>query len=354
MLKHAPAVFALSDEYQIFVLANTEVLMTVEVSGKTFWDESGGVMRSLTPLHRVAVPMQLLNEARRYTVRLRPVTCRKPYFTETEEEVSFDFDFCPVPEEGARAYHLADVHGQTERAKAAYAAFGTADFLILNGDLIEYCNDEEAFYTTLGLCCDLSEGRIPLVFARGNHDFRGKLAERFCDVFPTDSGRTYYTFRLGSVWGVVLDCGEDKGDHRPEYGHTIACHALRERQTRFLEDLVQNAKNGHLADGVKTRLVICHLPFPLTFEEPFDIERALYDAWRDLIASEIRPHAMLSGHTHSRALLAKGEVAPFPVLILSEVTPDALTGAGLVFDESRVLVTFTDSQGAVTKETGIC
>ena len=34
------------------------------------------------------------------------------------------------------------------------------------------------------------------------------------------------TFRLGNLWGILLDCGEDKNDDRPEYGGTICCHAF--------------------------------------------------------------------------------------------------------------------------------
>lgn len=49
------------------------------------------------------------------------------------------------------------------------------------------------------------------------------------------NGNTFYDFTLGDIAGIVLDCGEDKTDDHAEYGHTVACHGFRLRETRWLE-----------------------------------------------------------------------------------------------------------------------
>ncbi|MBO5269618.1 MAG: serine/threonine protein phosphatase, partial [Clostridia bacterium] len=77
------------------------------------------------------------------------------------------------------------------------------------------------------IAAGVTKGRIPVVFARGNHDTRGKYAERLANHTPTDNGRSYYSVRLGKLWMLVLDCGEDKNDDHAEYGHTMCCHAFR-------------------------------------------------------------------------------------------------------------------------------
>ena len=57
MLKTAPAVFAVENTYQILVQIQAECLMWVQVGDTCYYDESNGILRSLSELHRVTVPM---------------------------------------------------------------------------------------------------------------------------------------------------------------------------------------------------------------------------------------------------------------------------------------------------------
>lgn len=45
---------------------------------------------------------------------------------------------------------------------------------------------------------------------RGNHENRGAYAQHWLDYFPTPTGETYYTFRRGPAFFIVLDGCEDK------------------------------------------------------------------------------------------------------------------------------------------------
>ena len=112
-----PIVFAVNREYQIMMYVEDPSLMWVQVGDHTFYDESNGILRSNVKIHRVNVPMELL-----------------------------------------------------------------------------------------------------------------------------DQGNTYYTFRIGSVWGMFLDCGEDKLDSHEEYGGTVCFHRFRERETAFIKDVI--ARSG--------------------------------------------------------------------------------------------------------------
>ncbi len=78
MLKTTPAVFAVGSEYQICVKTNREAMLWVWIDNQEFYDESNGIMRSLDELHRICVPMDLLDNAGRYTVFVRPIIERKP------------------------------------------------------------------------------------------------------------------------------------------------------------------------------------------------------------------------------------------------------------------------------------
>lgn len=220
--------------------------------------------------------------------------------------------------------------------------------MILNGDVIDHSGHPENFAVIYHICAALTEGRIPVVFARGNHDLRGEYAEQFIQYTPHQRGSTYYTFHLGSIWGVILDCGEDKPDSHPEYGFTVACHAFRLQQTQFLLDLIDHAETEYNAPGVNTRLVISHVPFSERNSPPFDIEEDVYSQWCDLLRTYIKPHLMLCGHTHSLEIRHPGHGKdnfgqPCPLVVGSARTAGGyLAGCGFVFKENSIECTFTD------------
>ncbi len=352
MLKTTPAVFAVGNNYQIMVCVEKEALFSVRIGEKTYYDESNGIMNSLSPMHRVTVPMQVLDHARSYTVCVRPLIKRKPYFPLSEEPWEKTFAFYPVPETDIRAYHIADAHNRIEEPIRAANAFGKLDLLILNGDVINHSGDPSKFDNIYTLCARLTEGSRPVIFSRGNHDMRGNFAERFADYTPNQYGNTYYTFRLGSIWGVLLDCGEDKDDLHPEYGFTVACHAFRERQTEFLKSLIENAEHEYAAEGVKTKLVIAHSPFTQKIWEPFDIEEPIYREWCALLREHIKPNFMICGHMHKEELRPIGHEAdtygqPCPVVIGARPEENYFLGCGFVFGKDAIKVSFTDSNGDV-------
>ena len=348
----APAVFAVGDRYQIIAETAFPSLFSVKVGDDTYFDAANGIMRSMCGVHRVSVPMAALDGAKAYTVRVTPIVERKPYFTRTGDTAEIRYPFYPVPEKNVRAYHIADCHNLTDEPVAAAGAFGAFDFLILNGDVIDHSSSPDKFANIYRICARLTGGSRPVVFSRGNHDMRGEYAERFADYTPNDRGNTFYSFRLGSVWGVVLDCGEDKEDGHPEYGLTVACHSFRLRQTAFLKALVQRAEEEFRAPGVATRIVIAHIPFTEKFEPPFCIEEDVYRAWCALLKEHIKPHLMLFGHTHKMEVRLPGgpkdgRGQPCPAVIASELKENKYwAGCGMTFRDGGADLVFTDCLGA--------
>ena len=246
ILRTAPAVFAVGDTYQIMVPVSAPSLMWVQVGEESYYDDSNGILRSAESTHRMIVPMEELDREKKYTVCYRKIIERKPYFTETEEEVRIDFEFRPVQGPDVKAYHIADSHNHVEEPVAAAENFikkcGPIDFLILNGDIPDHSGRIENFINIYEITSRLTHGNIPVVFSRGNHDTRGIFAEKIADHTPCQDGRSYYSFRLGNIWGLVLDCGEDKDDSHAEYGNTVCCHAFRKQETRFIKKIIENAE----------------------------------------------------------------------------------------------------------------
>ncbi len=356
--KLSPAVFAVNRDYHIMLYEAEPSLVWVSVDGKKYYDESNGILRSNTQVHRVIVPMEELNVAKSYTVFTRKVIDRKPYFPEFEDVVECTYEFRPAGMgKMVRVYHIADAHNWVDGPVTAAKAYGEIDFLIMNGDIPDHSGCIENCITIYKIASEITGGRIPIVFSRGNHDMRGVLAERFCELTPTDYGKSYYTFRIGNVWGIILDCGEDKVDGHEEYGGTICCHEFRQKQTKFLKETIAKEEEEYLAEGVRYRLVIAHNPFTMTNEAPFDIESETYCEWVQLINENIRPTVMLAGHTHYLDIIRPQDEKDvygqnFSVVVGSALNNnyDSYTGAGILFNNNKTIVTFTDSLGQVVRE----
>lgn len=356
VIKTAPAVCAVRREYQILVPTAAPVLLWVRVGDKAYFDDSNGILRSETELHRVRVPMAALDAAGAYTVCYREVIERKPYYSDTGEVQSVTFAFRPVAGDRIRAYMIADAHGMLDPVVCAVKKFeevyGKIDFLILNGDILDHSGRTEKFALYYEIAAAVTGGEIPVVISRGNHDLRGKCAEKLADYMPNDGGRSYYSFRLGSLWGLLLDCGEDKLDDQIEYGNTICCRAFRERETDFLRQIIENAANEYAAEGVRHRIVLSHIPFTQSFEPPFNIEQDTYGEWTRLLGAHVRPEALLSGHKHQLYITEPGGTRDaygmtFPTVVGSEVRPAEkyFAGCGLLLDENGLHVVFNDGDG---------
>lgn len=353
-----PTVFALKDTYQIFIPFSREAIVWIRIGNEFYYDDANGMLRSGTNIHRVEVPMAELDAAEAYTLCWRCMIERKPYFPTSEEEKELTFPFRPVPKTGEiHIYHVSDAHNLEDPVIRAGSFFGDRlDLLVLNGDLPNHSGCVENFNTIYRLSSALTGGECPVVFARGNHDIRGICAETFGNYTPTHNGKTYYTFRAGSLWGIVLDCGEDKPDSNPEYGHTVCFHAFREAETRWLRSVIGNAQEEYLAEGVTRRLLISHVPFSYIQKPPFDIEQDLYREWCRLLREEIKPDLALHGHLHiTEVWFPHGERdhlgQPCPAVIGSKPykkkdAPSHFTGAAITLKGTTTRVVFTDDEGS--------
>ena len=353
-----PTVFAIEDSYQIILPVKSEMLFWVEVDGVKYYDHSCGILVSSTLIHKVALPMKALNRAKKYTVCYKKIIDRKPYFPETEELVEITYKFHPITgRKPIKFYHVSDAHGRVEASvSAAKARFGKdIDLLVLNGDIANHSGNFENICMLYQIASGITEGKKPCIFSRGNHDMRGAMAEKLADFTPTAGGLTYFTFRLGSLWGVVLDCAEDKLDTNEEYGGTICCHEYRLAETEFLKSVVKSKK--YASKGIKHRIVISHLPFTIrNFEDDgiFDIENDIFSEWVKLLNDGIKPDLLLSGHFHRcETVLPSDELdhrgQTFPVVIGAK--PGALngesgfSGSAIVFEDNEISLQFTDSLG---------
>ena len=358
-----PIVYAVGTEYQIMVPVTQETLMWVEVNGKCFYDDVNGILRSNCTTHKMTVPMSLLDAAGEYKICYRIVNERRPYNSNVSEVFEYRSPFQAVKSENPRFFHIADAHNKVDEPVAAAKAFGKIDFLILNGDIPNDAGDVKNFSTIHRIASEITNGEIPVVFSRGNHDMRGKYGENLSEYTPTDNGNSFFTFRLGCVWGIVLDCGEDKPDNHSEYGHTVCCEEFRKRQTAFIQSVIANAENEYNADGVKYRMVVVHDPFTEYMPNQVSAtDLATYTEWARLLREYIKPNVMLCGHVHQAYITEVGDTLdklgqPCPVVVGSAPgtkislalrgvwIEDVYVGTGFALNENKLSISFVGSNG---------
>lgn len=326
MLYRDPSVFVVENEYQIAFNTLEKGIAWIEVGGEVYKNSRNGLMISETLIHKISVPMDALDAVGEYTVYFRALPERRPYFPKLGELKTVRYAFRPVKNDKPISIcFLADTHSAVEApCRAAANMEGNMDLLILAGDIPAESKTLEDIRAIYDLTSEIAHGEIPVVFARGNHDLRGKLATELMQYIGTRNGETWFTFRLGSLWGIVLDCGEDKNDEHPEYGGLLDCHAMRRAETRWLHSVLEHAEEEYNAPGVASRIAICHQPFTTEYlfdGDPgqFDIERELYGEWAQML-NRMHIDMMLCGHSHGLYCIPPHDPrsvqsAEFPVVI---------------------------------------
>ena len=360
MFDRKPCVFLVGQTYQIIFNTLERGIAWVEVGGAQYPDEKGGLMRSETTVHRAVVPCAALDESREYTVCFRALPERRPYYPELGPEEREVYPFRPVDwSDGAQLMMIGDTHSCVEEGIATGRHFGDKlDLLVMNGDIPAESKTERDVLAVFDIAGGVTGGERPVLFIRGNHDTRGKFAVEFLDFIGTDQGNTYFTFRTGSLWGIVLDCGEDKWDDSVEYGGIVRCAPFRRRQREFLRRVLAEKEKEFAAPGVRTRLAFCHVPFMtdlMGLDKKFDIEQELYAEWTALL-NGMGIDLMLCAHHHQLATYPAGDAglrygAAFPVIVGTEPhfpsSPDfrPSLGTAVTIDEGGIHAVFADGRG---------
>ena len=361
-LKCKPSVFVINDEYEILVYCKKKGIIWVDIDGESYYESNSGVLSSEKKYAKIRVKQSVLDKAKSYTVCYRETIDRKAYFSEIGDTLSKVFKFKPLlKNKNINIYHVADVHYCFDDGVKCASYFGRKlDLLVVNGDIGEVETDKN-YFEVIKFVGDVAKGEIPVIFVRGNHDTRGKLAEDFCKYFPNNDNKTYFTFSVGSLSGIVLDCGEDKHDNHKEYGGGYNGEAVYNGVNifeKFRREETEFIKNAKLDDN-KIKFAISHIiPIYTSYKAGsiFDIERDLYSEWNDLL-EKMGIRFMLCGHMHKAFILNPNDGTAFinhnyPIVVGSAAnyTPNGLWGAAIVLNKNTMNVKFTDKEHKVQQE----
>lgn len=297
-------VYAVEDNYQIVFSTNDNSIAWVDVDGAKYYDLYAGSMRSKDLVHKVCVPQTVLDKARAYTICAQQMIYRGPFGGLKGKVISKDHSFKPVDSsDGLKYYALSDVHSAFDGAISAAAKQGDLDFLVILGDTVSMVESEKDANATSAMASAITHGGIPVVYARGNHEIKGEMAEDLYKYVGSKDQEFYFTFSLGDVKGIVLDLGEDHDDDWWEYYDTAQFDLYRDEQTALLQQCIED----NFFSGSKYRMVLCHIP--VTFVNDLHNHVPYKTEWTKLI-NQMDIDVMLSGHEHDLTVFAPGAAEP--------------------------------------------
>lgn len=292
-----PVVYAVGDTYQITFTTQAKGEAWVVIDGEEYNDTYAGYRKTENTIHKIEVPMEVLDNATEYTVYTRAMYLRGPYESLQGQTISKTFNWKGVDSSnGLNYYVFSDNHHNSKTVQDASDYWGEdLDFLISCGDTVNWIDSENELTSLLYLASDITKGEIPVIYARGNHETKGVLADEYYNYVGADGENFYYTFRLQNIWGVVLDIGEDHADDHIEFAGVAKFADYHEEQTAFLDSILENAENEFDAEGVDYRIGICHIPITVSTEDDHIAE--LKSEWVERL-NQMKLSIMYSGHLH--------------------------------------------------------
>ncbi len=358
-LEHGPVVFLAGEHYDIVWTTSVQGAAWVKSGGREYYDTVTGILRTEDTVHKVTVPKEVLDAEGGYTIFFRQVFEKTSYRPKSDEKAeNRSFDFRPVRKNAeVNIYVIGDAHGFYKEAIAEGGYFGDKlDMLVLNGDIAD--NDIVAqLGGVLEIGFGVTHGNVPTVHVRGNHDVRGSAATLLHRFTGTDKGRFYFDFSAGDIYGIALDCGEDKLDSHIEYGGLNVFDVYRRKQTEFLDSIIGKG------DYRKHRRVIvfCHIPLVTERNEPM---ADIYAEWVRRL-NVIRPDVMICAHEHCTDFAAAGgnlfdrATLEFPVMTGSVLEAEwidevccfrDIAGTAVSVGNERILMRVTDFEKKVREE----
>lgn len=235
---------------------------------------------------------------------------------------------------------LNDVHQRVDFLNKMLAQIPQdTDFLLLNGDMVNnmVC-EEQIFKGFLDDVAKFCEGGMPMFFARGNHETRGTFSGEYLKYFPTNTDKTYYTFRVGIVYFVVLDSGEDKPDNDIEYFERADFDNFRTQQAKWLKSVVNSAE----FKNAPVKILISHIP-PAWGD--WHGSKDFQKKFRDIV-NGANFSLIVSGHLHTYR--GRGFEASKELFNAYNVVNTNQEMLNIRVDENKISVDFVDVNGNKT------
>jgi predicted MPP superfamily phosphohydrolase len=273
-----------------------------------------GLRHANTTRHRVVLPFQgrqplfyRLGWKNIDSFGAYEVKFQEPQFSEIHKVSPL-----PGPDETVRVAIFNDLHDNHPMFQKLIAQIQDFDydFSVFNGDCFSDPSSEAAFVNSLNIYNKgVDAAERPVIYHRGNHEFRGAFARELRSWFSPPGGHFYGAFTAGPVRFIMLDAGEDKDDSHWAYSGLNDFSGYRKEQALFLQKEIA----GKPFQDATFRVLIHHIPL----YDPRDpiFSRQPREAWEEVL--EGAPVTLaISGHTHHHVIHQTGDIGnPYPMAI---------------------------------------
>ena len=302
-------VYAVEKEYQIVFSSSIEARAWVTLDGNEevrYFDDYNGANKTYTKIHKVHIPMDIMDEADNYTIHVQKLTYRGPFGGYFGREITRTYDFRPVDmSDGVLDYYsISDIHMASKASAKTVSYFDNIELLVVAGDIVSMMDSFADANLTNEISHKITNGEYPVIYARGNHEIKGKYAEEFHNFVGTHNGNFYFNVYLDNAFVTVLDIGEDHDDDYWEYYDTAFYEDYRNKQVKMLEDTLNEGK--HL--NYEYKMAVCHIP--VVYVNARKNHTKIKDRLTDLL-NKLDINMCISGHQHDLLVFEPGTVTSY-------------------------------------------
>lgn len=268
---------------------------------------------------------------------------RDPVFGESFNDSWHQFKVFNHSAETCSFTMFNDIHMQIDKYERMSACVDSAltDFIFLDGDIVSAGNydlDTLVRYSIRPL--GTQAAGHPVMFARGNHEGRGRNTPLVKAVFPNDGSAFHYFFRVGPVAFLVFDQGETHTDRAAAYSGSEVNEDYLMEQLEWAKEVVKNPAFS----GAAAQVCIIHAAM---FGDP-DTNRYALQSWmnRNIVPflNEAGIDLMLGADLHTYRLDEPGTCGnDFP--ILTNANAQRLT---FRYADGLIRIDTFDDQGTLT------
>ena len=128
-MKFHPNIFIVNDDYHFVIITKKPSQVVLKIGRKTYYENNGGILPVLSPVHRFIIPQKVLDKAGRYEVSVRQVVEKRPYFPVYADPVKKVYAFKNDRYDDLKGFYFADTHNRYDKAKAEIKDIKDLDFI---------------------------------------------------------------------------------------------------------------------------------------------------------------------------------------------------------------------------------
>ena len=306
------------------------VTYTYDGEDYTLFDEENAAIRSEDTIHSVRIPKAHLDN-NTYTYHSQYVGTRRAYVAVKGRTVSSKaVDFKGYSgQEKINALVISDIHENPDNAAKAVSCFDVEpDLIIMNGDEVSFMTAAYKFKQVLNYAHRFSNGTVPVIYTRGNHENRGEYGSESVRIFKTTTGGNYFTCRYGPIQFVCLDSGEDKSDSDWTYSGLVDYTTYVAEETEWMKSLT-------LDEDAQYKICVVHIP---------NIKNRYGNNWVDIL-SDMGIDLLVGGHKHRLNFDFRPGEAPFKIMLDGGKTnSDGYIATMMTFADGQIYVAGYDNE----------